>query len=218
VSPNLRDCPVTDDPYRLFAGFYDRLLEPMNRGLRVLGFRMYLPSRGARVLDVGCGTGLHLDMYRKFDCDLYGVDSSSSMLQQARARLGNGADLRHVDATHLPYESGYFDLVISMLVLHEMDADVRSATLGEMRRVLKSDGRVLVIDYHAGTPSAIRGWVSKLVIGIFERAAGRRHYRNYRRFAALGGLPAVLGGSGLEIQKTKVVDGNTLALYLLRGM
>ena len=33
---------MTDDPYKRVAGFYDRLFEPMNRGLRVLGFRMFI--------------------------------------------------------------------------------------------------------------------------------------------------------------------------------
>jgi ubiquinone/menaquinone biosynthesis C-methylase UbiE len=207
---------VNKDPYRRVAGIYDRLFEPMNKGLRVLGFRMYLPPRSGSVLDIGCGTGIHLEMYRKFDCSLYGIDMSSSMLEIARTRLGENADLRQGDATNMPYENGFFDLVLCMLVLHEMDDDVRSDVLGEIKRVVKPDGRILLIDFHAGKPRPFRGWLSKLVIILSEIAAGRRHFQSYRHFMSIGGLPSLIQRSQLKIEKDRVVGDDTMALYLLR--
>jgi ubiquinone/menaquinone biosynthesis C-methylase UbiE len=208
---------VIVDPYRRVAGIYDRLFEPMNKGLRILGFRMFIPPRGGSVLDVGCGTGVHLEMYRKFKCNLYGIDTSASMLEQARSRLGADADLRQANAAHMPFEAGLFDLVLCMLALHEMDDDVRTGVLGEIARVLKSDGRALLIDFHAGSPSPIRGWLSKLVILLSEVAAGRRHFSCYRHFMSIGGLPALIERGQFEIEKTRVVGENTLALYLVRA-
>ena len=207
---------MSNDPYRLTSGIYDRLFEPMNRGLRVLGFRMFIPPRGGSILDVGCGTGIHLEMYQKFRCRLFGIDASPSMLEIAQARLGGGAQLRQADAAQMPYDSKSFDLVLSMLVLHEMDDDVRTNVLNEMKRVVKSDGRILVIDFHAGKPDPFRGWLSKLVILISELSAGRSHFRNYRHFMGIGGLPTLIKRSQLEIEKTKIVGDNTMALYLLR--
>ena len=208
---------MSNDPYRLTSGIYDRLFEPMNRWLRVLGFRMFIPPRGGSILDVGCGTGVHLEMYQKFRCSLFGIDASPSMLVIAQARLGEGAQLRQADAAQMPYDSKSFDLVLSMLVLHEMDDDVRTNVLIEMKRVVKSDGRILVIDFHAGKPDPFRGWLSKLVILISELSAGRRHFRNYRHFMSIGGLPTLIKRSQLEIEKTKIVGDNTMALYLLRN-
>ena len=208
---------MSNDPYRLTSGIYDRLFEPMNRGLRVLGFRMFIPPRGGSILDVGCGTGIHLEMYQKYQCILFGIDSSPSMLEIAQDRLGEGAQLRQADAAQMPYDSKSFDLVLSMLVLHEMDDDVRSNVLNEMKRVVKSDGRILVIDFHAGKPDPFRGWLSKLVILISELLAGRKHFRNYRHFMSIGGLPTLIKRSQLEIEKTKIVGDNTMALYLLRN-
>jgi len=208
---------MSNDPYRLTSSIYDRLFEPMNRGLRVLGFRMFLPPRGGSVLDIGCGTGIHLEMYRKFECKLFGIDTSPSMLEIARTRLGDGADLRQVDATQIPYETGFFNLVLCMLVLHEMDDHVRNEVLGEIKRVLKPDGRVLLIDFHAGKPRPFRGWLSKLIILLSEIAAGRRHFHCYRHFMSIGGLPELIKRSHLEIEKTKIVGDNTMALYLLRN-
>jgi len=208
---------VTVDPYRRVAGIYDRLFEPMNKGLRLLGFRMYIPPRGGSVLDVGCGTGVHLEMYRKFKCNLTGIDTSASMLERARTRLGPDADLRLANATHMPFEDGDFDLVLCMLALHEMDDEVRTGVMGEIRRVLKPEGRALLIDFHAGRPSPIRGWLSKLVILLSEVAAGRRHFSCYRHFMSIGGLPSLIARGRFEVEKTRVVGENTLALYLIRS-
>jgi len=205
------------DPYRRVAGFYDRLFETMNRGLRVLGLRMFLPDRGMAILDVGCGTGIQLEMYQRYGCNLYGIDASPSMLEVARARLGDSAKLRLSDATQMPYEAEAFDLVLCMLALHEMDEKVRGMVIDEIKRVLKGDGRILFIDFHAGRPRPMKGWLTKLVILLSEVAAGRRHFRNYRHFMAIGGLPALIADSQLSIEKEKVVAGDTLALYLLHA-
>ena len=93
---------MTKDPYKRVARIYDRLFEPTNRGLRALGFRMLVPRRGAAVLEVGCGTGIHLEMYQRYGCKLYGIDMSQSMLELAKARLGESAEFRLADATHMP--------------------------------------------------------------------------------------------------------------------
>jgi demethylmenaquinone methyltransferase/2-methoxy-6-polyprenyl-1,4-benzoquinol methylase len=156
-------------------------------------------------------------MYQKFRCSLFGIDTSPSMLEIAQDRLGEGAQLRQADAAQMPYDSKSFDLVLSMLVLHEMDDDVRTNVLNEMKRVVKSDGRILVIDFHAGKPDPFRGWLSKLVILISELSAGRSHFRNYRHFMGIGGLPTLIKRSQLEIEKTKIVGDNTMALYLLHN-
>jgi SAM-dependent methyltransferase len=68
------------DPYHNVAGIHDRPFESMNKGLRLVGIRMFRPAKGMNILDVGCGTGTHLDLYRRYECNLYGLDTSPSML------------------------------------------------------------------------------------------------------------------------------------------
>ena len=207
---------MSDDPYRRVAGIYDRLFEPLNRGLRLLGVSMFPPKKGMRVLDVGCGTGAHLDIYRSFDCKLYGIDTSPSMLDVARSRLGEDAELRLGDATELPHENNIFDLVLCMLALHEMDQATRNSVLAEMKRVLKTDGHILLIDFHVGHARPLKGWLIKSIILLSEVAAGRRHFRNYRHFVSIGGLPRLIEESQLTQKKSKIVAGETLVLYLVR--
>lgn len=208
---------MTDDPYRNYANFYDKIFERMNSGLRKLGLRMFPPSAAMNVLDVGCGTGIHLEMYRTAGCAVYGIDTSPSMLAVARARLGEDADLRLGDATQMPFEDGMFDLVVCMLALHEMDQTVRLSTVQEMLRVLRPSGRILVIDFHPGPVRSLKGWWTKMIIFFSEVAAGRRHFRNYRHFMSIRGLPAIIDSNQLVVDDQKVVGGGTLALYLLEG-
>jgi ubiquinone/menaquinone biosynthesis C-methylase UbiE len=96
-----------------------RLFVPMNRGLRLVGIHVFRPAKGMTILHVGCGTGAHLDLYRRYQCHLFGLDASPSMLQVAHKRLADVAQLELGDATHMPYVAGKFDLVMSMLTLHE---------------------------------------------------------------------------------------------------
>ena len=206
---------MTEDPYRRIAAYYDRLFERMNRGLRLLGLRMLLPKEGMSVLDVGCGTGAHLDIYRRYKCELHGIDTSLSMLGMADLKLAGEADLRLGDATDMPYEDAAFDLVISMLILHEMDDPTRMGTLNEMKRVLKQNGHILLIDFHPGPIQPFRGWLTKTVILLSELAAGRRHFRNYQHFMATKGLPTLINRSSLKVVNEKVVSGGALALFLL---
>ena len=206
---------MTEDPYRRVAGLFDTIFEPMNRGLRLIGLRMLPPKKGMTVLDVGCGTGVHLELYRKFDCALFGLDSSGSMLNVARRRLSEGADLRLANACEIPFEDGSFDLVISMLVLHEMDQASRVPAIGEMKRVLKQNGRMLLIDFHPGPYRFLKGWFTKLVILLSEMAAGRRHFRNYRHFMSILGLSTLIEAHGLLVEQKKIVGGGGLVVYLL---
>ncbi|MEN8173692.1 MAG: class I SAM-dependent methyltransferase, partial [Chloroflexota bacterium] len=174
------------DPYRNFAGIYDRIFETMDKGLKLVGIRMFRPSKGMSILDVGCGTGSHLELYQRYKCNLYGLDLSPSMLDVARKRLGDSAQLDLGDATKMPYDDDQFDLVISKLSIHEMSPEIRKGVLSEMRRVLKNDGRMLLIEFHTGPYQPIQGWKSKLIIIISELAAGREHFRNYRHFMGMG--------------------------------
>jgi demethylmenaquinone methyltransferase/2-methoxy-6-polyprenyl-1,4-benzoquinol methylase len=137
------------------------------------------------------------------------------MLNVARKRLGNTAQLDLGDATKMPYVDDKFDLVISMLSLHEMSPETRSAVLNEIKRVLKSDGRLLLIDFHPGPYEPLQGWISKTIIFISELAAGREHFRNYRQFITNGGLATLLSQYQMDTEKQSILAGGTFAVCLV---
>lgn len=131
-------------PYRFVAKWYDKKFEPLNSGLRVKGLKMFPPEEGMYVLDIGCGIGVHLKLYQKAGCNVFGIDISPSMLKIAKNLLGEKATLNLADAAYVPYPDNTFDLVYTSIVFHEMLVDVRSKAIMEAKRVLKKDGRILI--------------------------------------------------------------------------
>ena len=206
------------DPYKKIAKLYDTFIGPLTSGLRSLGMKMFPPREGMAVLDVGCGTGAHLEHYQKAGCNVSGIDQSPSMLQVARNRLGESANLYLGDASNMPYPDKEFDLIVMSTVLHEMPRAVRVAVINEAKRTLKEEGRILLIDFHPGPIRALKGWLHKIIITFVEFAAGGEHFRNYRDFIANKGSPALISTHGLSVDEEKIVGGGNIALFLLRSM
>lgn len=102
-------------------------------------------AHGDRVLEVGFGPGVTLTalLARASQGLVAGVDVSESMVQQARshyaAAIAAGRlEIRHGDASSLPYEDATFDKVCGAQVLYFWPDPV--ATVHELRRVLRSGG------------------------------------------------------------------------------
>lgn len=203
------------DAYGRIAKFYDRILEPVNAPLRAIGLRLHPVDDSVTMLDVGCGTGAHLNAYIETGAVCHGIDASPAMLEQARDRLGDRVELRLGDAAALPYDFGSFDLVFTSFFLHELDPETRTAALTEMARVVRPKGRILAIDYRAGS-LRMKGRATRALSTVAERVAGRDHYRNWRTYLRAGGIPAMVPDVGLTVESEKIVSGGNLALWLLR--
>jgi ubiquinone/menaquinone biosynthesis C-methylase UbiE len=115
-------------------------------------FRRHPPAPGARVLDVGCGTGEAAErLLQTFPgIALTGVDVEEPHLARARARcarFGERAKFITDDAMHLSAKDTEFDLVLSRHVIQALPDAARA--LHEMIRVLKPGGRLhcLAEDY-----------------------------------------------------------------------
>jgi SAM-dependent methyltransferase len=102
---------------------------------------------GRRILDVGCASGAVFEALRDRGAAVTGIDSSAEMVNLARRRLGDDADLHRVDiAGPLPFPGGAFDDVIASLVLHYLED--WTAPLAELRRVLAPGGRLIIAVNH----------------------------------------------------------------------
>jgi len=207
---------MAKDSYRKFAAHYDRFVGPFANALRHIGMKMHPPKPGTKVLEVGCGTGTNLMLYHRVGCSVYGIDLSPSMLEIAHTKLGEGADLQLGDASSMPYQDNFFDLVIAMFALHEMPWEIRPLVMREMIRVTKQQGRVLIIDFHPGRIRFPKGWLYKAVILFIERVAGREHFSNYRDFLSQKGLPGLIETQKLIVDRQKIVSAGNIALFLIK--
>jgi len=116
------------------------------------GGREWLGKRAhGRVLEVAIGTGLDLPYYPA-DATITGIELSPAMLAIARRRaadLGRDADLREGDAEHLPFDDASFDTVVCALALCTIPNP--AAAISEMKRVLVTAGRLLLVDHIGST-------------------------------------------------------------------
>ncbi len=140
-----------------WAARYDLLIWLLTLG-RERSFREKLlaPARltsGESVLDVGCGTGtLAIVAKRQVGPTgtVHGVDASPAMIARAssKARKADAeVSFENAVAESLPFPDGRFDVVLSTAMLHHLPRTVRPHAIGEMKRVLKPGGRLLVVDF-----------------------------------------------------------------------
>jgi ubiquinone/menaquinone biosynthesis C-methylase UbiE len=202
--------------YKNSARYYDIFVEPFNKILRKIAYKMHPGEKGLRVLEVGCGTATNLLRYRDAGGLVFGADLSPWMLAEARRKFDSEGQFIRADAGFLPVRPDSFDVSIAMLTLHEMSPDTRRRVLDEMVRVTREGGHLLLVDFHPGPIRFPKGWWYKAVILFFEVTAGGEHFRNYRNFIRNRGLEPLLEGREVVIEKRRIVGHGTMGLYLLR--
>lgn len=96
--------------------------------------------------DLGCGTGHLAEALAPHVRQVIAIDASETMLDVARERLhgASNVDFRLGELEALPIETGTLDVAALSLVLHYAADPLRVLT--EARRVLRDDGRLLVVD------------------------------------------------------------------------
>lgn len=152
-----------------WARFYDLLVKLFFFG-REGAFRRTIvelarPAPGEKVLDVGCGTGtLALAAKDRVGAsgEVHGIDATPEMIDVAQRKARKAAaDVRFQVGLveNVPHPDAYFDLALSSLMFHHLPDDLKRDGLGEVRRVLRPGGRVLIVDFAGGGHSLLGHFV-----------------------------------------------------------
>jgi ubiquinone/menaquinone biosynthesis C-methylase UbiE len=125
------------------AAMRRQALVPLREALRRSGV-------GAKLLDIGCGTGAFLrEVKRNYPrLAVTGLDLSAPYLAVARRRLEpwSRVALTEAAAEAMPFAEAEFDIVSCLYVFHELPARMRRAVIAEIRRVLKPGGVLIFVD------------------------------------------------------------------------
>jgi ubiquinone/menaquinone biosynthesis C-methylase UbiE len=209
-----------NDPYLTTSLIYDGLIEPFlaplrRRTLSVL--QQHLPPDGhRRVLEIACGTGTLAGLIAGSGYTMVALDSSPAMIRRTQRKRRSGASTAlhclRADAARLPFAAGMFDAAVVQLALHEMDEAVRAAALTELVRVTVTDAIFCLLDFIPRPGFGLK----KCALTIVERAAGKTHYTNGRRFLADGGLPGCLQRLNLKTLASHRFFGGNLCLAVAR--
>ena len=150
-------------------------------------------------LDVATGTGIMARDLAPRVAQITGIDVTPEMLAQARQLAANAGIANIVfddgDAAALPYPDHRFDLVISRIAVHHFANP--EVELGEMRRVCKPDGRVVIVDITASDDAELAAAHNRL-----ERLRDPSHTTAF----AVSGLTNLAERCGLRAVHTSETD------------
>ena len=118
---------------------------------RRLAEQAELPS-AEHVLEIGCGTANLALLVKRMrpQLEVVGLDPDPKALARAAGKAERAGVTLQLDrgfADALPYPDGSFDRVLSSLMFHHLEADLRVASLREVLRVLRADGSLHLMDF-----------------------------------------------------------------------
>jgi len=156
------DAEAVRDAYRRWAGVYDAVFGGVSSFGRRRAVEAVNRLPPGRVLEVGVGTGLALPRYRA-DMRVVGVDLSREMLEKARERvaaerLAHVEGLVEMDAEHMAFRDGSFDVAVAMFTASVVP-DARRL-YAEMCRVVRPGGQLLFVNHFAAQDGP-RWWVER---------------------------------------------------------
>jgi len=131
----------------------------VRHGIDMLGL-----TRGMRVLDLGCGPGVHLGLFAEMvesAGQVAGVDIDKDCVAVARTLWAEGIAqgrfvVHQADVMQLPFDDGSFDCIWSSAVFHHLPEPVTA--LRELCRVVRSGGQVALLDGDLGCSFPTLPW------------------------------------------------------------
>ena len=153
ISRVIRSKEEAKASYDKMSKWYDILPGRFERKYRHAGLQKLSAKEGEIVLEIGFGTGhciLALAQSVGNSGKVYGIDISEGMCNIARLRVKEAGfservELKCGDASKLPFEANFFDVIFMTFTLELFDTAEISIVLHECQRVLRSGGRICIV-------------------------------------------------------------------------
>jgi demethylmenaquinone methyltransferase/2-methoxy-6-polyprenyl-1,4-benzoquinol methylase len=204
------------------AGVYDLMNAVMTAGMhqrwRERAVELARVGPGSRALDVAAGTGDLAIALRAAGADVIGCDFSEEMLERAR-RKEPAIPFEWADALALPYDDNSFDAATVGFGARNF-SDLRRG-LGEMARVVRPGGRVVVLEITTPQKPPLSTFFSlwfDRVVPALGRLAGDEAAYSYlpssvKRFPDPRALAAELAAAGLKEIRWVLTAGGIIAIH-----
>jgi len=120
------------------------------------------------VLDVASGTGSLAIALSSTAKKVVGIDLSPKMLEVAkRKRHAENLSFLQMDASKMNFQDEEFDIVTISLGLHDMPQEIRSSVLEEVKRILKKEGKLYILE-HDRISNKLLNSCSSHLMNVFE--------------------------------------------------
>ncbi len=110
------------------------------------------PQAGARVLDLGCGTGLELEEYYRInpEAQMTGIDLSAGMLRELQRKFPN-KPITLIQGSYfdVPLGQETYDAAVSVESLHHFSMERKTELYRRLHQALKPGGYLILTDYFA---------------------------------------------------------------------
>ncbi len=147
--------------YKLHSKFYDK-----TRWLFLFGRNSipnYFPElkSNVRILDLGCGTGKHLErLLKKYPkAHITGIDQSEHMLEIAKRSTTNSVDIKNEYYSDTSFSYNEFDFILcsySLTMFNTVEKSIKN-----IKNHLKPNGRLLVVDFDSTPYNWFSKWMKK---------------------------------------------------------
>ncbi len=174
--------------------------------------RQLLAGARGRVVEIGAGTGVNIDLYPEGVESLALVEPDPHMAKRLRAHLGaspRAAEIVEAPAERLPFADDSFDTAVATLVLCTIPEP--EAALAELARVLRPGGRLLFIEHVRAEEPDLARWQDRL-----EKPwefFGKGCHCNRDTLATLAASPFDLGA----VQRGRLPKAVAIVRPLVRG-
>lgn len=106
-------------------------------------FKKYI-KEGDKIIDVGCGNGRLMELFKGENINYTGVDISDQLINLAREKYPDN-NFTIADNLNLPFSDNNFDKVFSIAVLHTIPSnELREKAVAELKRILKPGGLLFI--------------------------------------------------------------------------
>jgi len=183
---------------------YDWFLAPVETWRLRAWRRQLVGDVQGRVLDVGVGTGLNLPHYPS-EADVVALDLTWEMLRYAVPRRRPNHLLVQGDVQALPFPDASFDAVVGALVFCSVPDAVQG--LREVRRVLKPEGRLRLLEHVRGT-HPVAQTLTDLLEPAWYRMNGSCHLNR--------DTPSLVVQAGFEVVEQRTFAGSLVVLLEAR--
>ncbi len=198
---------------RLFATLYDPVLALSERACLGAWRRELLRAATGQVLEIGAGTGHNLTYFPGSVTSLILTEPNRAMRARLLSNLTgleNEPQVVADPAEHLGFDRDRFDCVVATFVLCSVSDLSRALT--ELRRVLRDDGQLLLLEHIPAPPNSATRRLQERLDPLWSRAAGGCHL-NRDLMTALD----VAGFAPAEIIHDQIAWAPTFLRHALRG-
>lgn len=208
----------TKEDYNFIADDFSRTRDYLAERMKSLG--KYVKD-GDKILDLGCGNGILVELFFKKNINYTGVDNSEKLIGIAKKNYP-GQEFLVASALNIPFPEGCFDKVFCLAVFHHIPSEeLRLQVLREIRRVLKPGGQLVLTVWNLNPFRSILIGKGKRALDFFKHyflrifrrtkldfndffVLWKNDCRRYVHYFSKGALGKLAREAGFKIKETGI--------------